>query len=103
MERIPLVKFVKPQGTYLAWLDVSQIGDKINAKQQAADASKQSGAQVTPETIVQQYFVKHAKVHMSAGSAYGSGGGGHMRMNIATSRKTLELALNNLASALKVT
>jgi cystathionine beta-lyase len=102
-ERIPLVKFVKPQGTYLAWLDVSEIGDKINAKQQAADASKQSGAQVTPETIVQQYFVKHAKVHMSAGSAYGSGGGGHMRMNIATSRKTLELALNNLASALKVT
>jgi bifunctional pyridoxal-dependent enzyme with beta-cystathionase and maltose regulon repressor activities len=26
-----------------------------------------------------------------------------MRMNIATSRKTLELALNNLASALKRT
>ena len=29
------------------------------------------------------------------------GGENHLRMNIATSRKTLELALNNLANALK--
>ena len=100
-ERIPLIKFVKPQGTYLAWLDVSEVINKIGSKQQAAEASKQSGIPVTPETMVQRYFVKSAKVHMSAGSAYGLGGSGHMRMNIATSRKTLELALGNLAGALK--
>jgi bifunctional pyridoxal-dependent enzyme with beta-cystathionase and maltose regulon repressor activities len=29
------------------------------------------------------------------------GGANHMRMNIATSRKTLELALNSMAAALK--
>jgi bifunctional pyridoxal-dependent enzyme with beta-cystathionase and maltose regulon repressor activities len=40
---------------------------------------------------------------MNAGSSYGPGGANHMRMNIATSRKTLELALNNLANALKTT
>ena len=33
----------------------------------------------------------------------GAGGEDHMRMNIATSRKMLELALNNLARALKTT
>jgi len=100
-ERIPLVKYVKAQATYLAWLDVSDVVERIGAKQQAAKASAESGATVTPETIVQRYFVKNAKVHMSAGSAYGYGGAGHMRMNIATSRKTLESALASLAAALK--
>jgi cystathionine beta-lyase len=99
-ERIPLVKWVKPQGTYLAWLDVSQVVDKIGAKQQAQEQSNSSGRQVTPEQIVERYFVKTAHVHMNAGSSYGLGGANHMRMNIATSRKTLEQALTNLASAL---
>ena len=40
-------------------------------------------------------------MHLNQGASYGLGGANHMRMNIATSRKTLELALNNLASALK--
>jgi len=102
-DRIPLVKYVKAQGTYLAWLDVSDIVNRIGARQTAADASKESGKAVSPETIVQQYFVKKARVHMSAGSAYGYGGAGHMRMNVATSRKTLELALTSLASALRTT
>ena len=28
---IPLIKLVKPQGTYLAWMDVSQVAAKIGA------------------------------------------------------------------------
>jgi len=101
---IPLIKIAKPQGTYLAWLDVRQVVDKINAKDLAAEASKKQSASMkalTPEQMVERWFVKNAKVHMNAGSSYGYGGEGHMRMNIATSRKTLELALNNLAAALK--
>jgi cystathionine beta-lyase len=98
---IPLIKHVKPQGTYLTWIDVSGVIDKIGAKEQAAEASKTSPRPVTPEQIVERYFVKNAKVHMNAGSSYGLGGSGHMRMNIATSRKTLELALTNLAEALR--
>ena len=103
---IPLVKVVKPQGTYLSWLDISQVANKIGAKQLAAEANKNRAASMkplAPEQMVEQYFVKSAKVHMNAGSSYGYGGEGHMRMNIATSRKTLELALNNLATALKRT
>jgi len=97
---MPLVKVVKPQGTYLTWLDVSQVAERIGAKALAAEASR-SGATVTPETMVERHFVKHAKVHLNQGASYGQAGAGRMRMNIATSRKTLELALNNLAGALR--
>jgi cystathionine beta-lyase len=99
---IPLVKVVKPQGTYLAWLDVSEVAEKIGASEMAAEARRNaSDRRVTAETIIERYFVTNAKVHMNAGSSYGYGGAGRMRMNIATSRKTLEFALTNLASALK--
>ena len=104
---IPMIKVgAKPQGTYLTWLDVSAVANKINAKQLAAEVSKTQAASMkplTPEQMVERHLVKAAKVHMNAGSSYGYGGANHMRMNIATSRKTLELALNNLATALRTT
>jgi len=99
---IPLVKFTKPQGTYLAWLDVSALADKIGAKRMADDANRNRAAgapMVTPETMVERYLVKHAKVHLNQGASYGRGGEGRMRMNIATSRKLVEMALTNLAEA----
>jgi len=104
---IPMIKCVKPQGTYLQWLDVSAVADKIGAKDMAAEANKKAegggrrGAGVTPETMVERYLVRHAKVHLNQGASYGLGGANHMRMNIATSRKTLEVALSSLANALK--
>lgn len=101
---IPLIRYVKPEGTYLAWLDVSAVVDKIGAKALADEANRNkavSAPAATPETMVERYFVKHAKVHMNQGPSYGYGGAGHMRMNIATSRKLVELALTNVASALR--
>ena len=56
---------------------------------------------VTAEMMVERWLVKNAKVQLNAGTAYGLGGAGHMRMNIATSRKTLDLALTNIANALQ--
>ena len=56
---------------------------------------------MTPETMVERHLVKTAKVHLNQGGSYGAGGENHMRMNIATSRKTLEVALNALANALR--
>ena len=94
--KMPLVKVVKPQGTYLAWLDVSEVVDRIGAKKMATEAD----GQVTPETIVQRYFVEHAHVLLNTGSSYGLGGAGHMRMTTATSRTLVELALTNMANAL---
>jgi cysteine-S-conjugate beta-lyase len=101
---LPLVKFVKPQGTYLAWLDVSQVVERIDAKRLAAEAIRADpSVKATPETIIERYFVKNAKVQMNPGSNYGYGGAGRMRMNIATSRKLVDLALTNLTRALKST
>ena len=101
---LPLVKFVKPEGTYLAWIDVGQVVDRIDAKRLAEEANRTNGStKATPETMVERYFVQHAKVQMNPGSNYGFGGGGRMRMNLATSRKLVELALTNLSRALKST
>lgn len=101
---IPLIRYAKAQGTYLAWLDVSAVVTKIGAKEKAAEANRgrPAGARpVTAEMIVQDFLVKEAKVQINAGTSYGLGGEGHMRMNLGTSRRTLEAALTNMAGALR--
>jgi cysteine-S-conjugate beta-lyase len=100
---MPLIKWTKAQGTYLAWLDVGGVAERIGARAQAETAAKAEGRTVTPEMIVQRFFVKHAKVLINPGSSYGLGGANHMRMNLATSRKLVERALTNMATALKNT
>ena len=99
-EKMPLVDYTKAQGTYLAWLDVSKLGDKIDAKSKAEAASKTSERPVTPEHIVQRWFVDNAHVYMNAGSDYGTGGSDHMRLNLGTSRKLIKLAMDNMAEAM---
>ena len=98
----PMIKVHRAEGTYLTWLDVTGVAEKINAKQLAADYNRTKAASapaLTPEQMVERYFVKTAKVHLNQGASYGKGGENHMRMNIGTSRKLVELALNNLAAA----
>jgi cysteine-S-conjugate beta-lyase len=105
-DKMPMVKTIKPEGTYLSWLDVTAVAEKIGAIKLAEEANrtKAPGAPtLTPENMVERFFVKHAKVHLNQGASYGRGGANHMRMNIATSRKLLEVALNNMVNALKHT
>lgn len=98
----PLVKAAtRAQATYLIWFDVTGLAQKINAKQQAADKTKATGKIMTPEMILNDWFVHNAHVHMNPGSAYGLGGENHIRMNIGVSHKMLEQALTNIAAALK--
>ena len=99
-ENMPLVKYTKAQGTYLAWLDVSELAERIGAERTAEEERASSGTQVTPERIVQRWLAENARVYLNAGSSYGTGGAGHMRMNLATSRRLVERALENMASAL---
>ena len=99
-----MVKAYKPQGTYLMWLDMTALAEKINTKQLAEQHNKTKAADaptLKPEQMLERWLVKYAKVHMNQGASYGKGGENHVRMNIATSRKTLEKALSNLANALK--
>ncbi len=103
-DKIPMIKTHRAQGTYLTWLDVTAVAEKINSKQLAADYNKSKPANMpnlTPEQMVERFFVKYAKVHLNQGAGYGTGGANHMRMNIGTSRKLVETALNNMANACK--
>ena len=98
----PMIKVHRAEGTYLTWLDVSGVAEKINSTKLAEDYNRTKPANMpalTPEQMVERYFVKTAKVHLNQGRSYGKGGENHMRMNIGTSRKLVELALNNLATA----
>jgi cystathionine beta-lyase len=95
-EQVPFVNVIKPEGTYLSWLDVGEALNKTGSTASAA-----SDESMTPEGVFQHYLVEHANIHINPGSNYGIGGAGRMRMNIATSRQLVELALNNMANALK--
>ena len=110
-KNIPLIKVGnKPEGTYLAWLDVTGLADKIGAKAMA-DAENKKKQPLNPLTgkpnvvvaddIVGHWFAKNAYVSLNPGITYGLGGLNHMRMNLATSRKTLTAALDSIAAATK--
>ena len=101
---IPLVSMVKPQGTYLGWVDVSAVADKVGAKARADEENKQRDPSLAPLTashIMERWFVEHARVQLNPGGGFGTGGAMRMRMNCGTSRKMLDKALGNLAAALK--
>jgi cystathionine beta-lyase len=103
-DKIPSIKTVKAHGTYLSWLDVSEVMARIDAKGMAAEynrTKKDSDAKLSPEQMMERFLIKNARVHLNAGTSYGKGADGHMRMNLATSRKMLELALNNIATAVR--
>ena len=110
-KNLPLIKVGnQPEGTYLAWLDVNGLADKIGAKQMADAENKKpqpnnplSGKPnvVQPDDIVAHWLAKNAYVQLNAGITYGLGGLNHMRMNVATSRKTLGAALDSIAAATK--
>jgi cystathionine beta-lyase len=101
-DKIPMIKVHRAQGTYLTWLDVTAVAERIGSKKLADDYNRTKAANaptLTPEQMIERFFVKTAKVHLNQGASYGKGGENHMRMNIGTSRKLVELALNNIAAA----
>ena len=98
-DNVPSVKYTKAQGTYLAWLDVSELAERVGAHDMAVVESRTSASVVTAEQIMQRWFGNHARIYLNPGSAYGTGGTGHMRMNIATSRLLIQKALDNIAAA----
>ena len=63
----------KAEGTYLMWIDVSQVAEKIGAKDKAAAETK-AGKPTTSEQIVERWFIKHAGVALNPGHTYGPGG-----------------------------
>jgi cystathionine beta-lyase len=101
-KNVPHVKWEKPEGTYLAWLDVSALEERIDAQAQADTANRDRDPALPPlqaEHMVERFLVEKAGVQLNDGYRYGDGGSGRMRMNLATSRKLVEKALSNIAAA----
>lgn len=78
---IPVIKPLRPEGTYLIWLDCRQLG--------------MSGKQLV------DFMVNEAGVAMSAGTYFGKNGEGYMRMNVACPRATVEKALEQIRAAVE--
>ena len=97
---IPLVEYTKAQGTFLAWLDMSELMDRIDAQGQADYENRTAAQPVRPERILQRWLAENARIYLNEGPSYGTGGEGHMRMNIATSRVLVQRALDNLSAAI---
>jgi cystathionine beta-lyase len=75
-EHIPRIKFVEPEGTYLAWLDFSAFG--FSAKE------------------LNELVTHKARLWLSDGAAFGLGGKSFQRMNAACPRSVLRNALERL-------
>ncbi|WP_369827397.1 MalY/PatB family protein [Mycobacterium sp. E1386] len=91
-EHLPKVKYQWPQGTYLAWLDCRELGFTEDAADGLAVVADLSGPA--------RWFLDHARVALSSGHVFGTGGAGHVRLNFATSGAILTEAVSRMGRAL---
>jgi cystathionine beta-lyase len=78
-ERIPKIKALKSEGTYLMWLDCRELGHDKDE--------------------LDRYMREKAKVWFDDGPMFGPGGEGFQRINIACPRSILEEALKRIEDA----
>lgn len=78
-KNIKKIKVIKPQGTYLIWLDCREMG--LDAKG------------------LEQFMLKQARVAMDDGYIFGPGGEGFTRINIACPRSILEEGIKRIHEA----
>ena len=78
-DRIPWIKIIEPQGTYLIWLDCRELG--------------------MDNHTLRSFMREKAKVGLDDGFVFGESGNGFQRMNIACPRSILEEALSRIEKA----
>jgi len=78
-EHLPKIKVIRPESTFLVWLDCSEMG--MNDKD------------------LNEFFLHKAKVGMNPGVMFGPGGAGYMRMNIGCPKATLLQGLEQIKGA----
>lgn len=83
-DRLPGIRVIEPQGTYLLWLDCREL----------------CAARGWDDVALKRFCVERAKLGMNPGTVFGAGGSGFMRMNIGAPRTLIETALHRLAAAL---
>ncbi len=79
---IPQIKIIKPESTYMIWLDCREL-------RLEGDALK-------------DFFINKAKLGLNDGQQFGTGGEGFMRINVACPKATVEQAMEQLRAAVKL-
>lgn len=82
-QHIPQIKPLRPQASFLVWLDCRDLG--LNHK------------------ALIDLFVNQAHLALNDGEMFGTGGEGFMRLNVGTQRYVLKEALERLKEALSST
>jgi cystathionine beta-lyase len=80
-DNIPQIKVLKPQASFLVWLDCRGLG--LN------------------HDDLTDLFVNKARLALNDGAMFGEGGEGFMRFNVACSRALLKEALERLVDAVR--
>ena len=80
-DNIPEIKPLRPQASFLMWLDCSATGLK--------------------GLRLDDLFISKAHLALNDGEMFGPGGEYHMRLNVACPRKVLEKALSQLKEAVR--
>lgn len=88
-QHLPNAKFRAPQGTYLAWIDLEEYG----LNHHADPATGLAGPSC--------FFFDKARVAVSSGHEFGTGGEHAVRLNFACSQAVLTEAIERMAKALK--
>jgi cystathionine beta-lyase len=79
LKMIPEIIPVRPEATYMIWLDCRKLG--MTGKE------------------LQNFFVNKAEIGMNEGSTFGPGGEGFMRMNVGTTHRTVIKAMEQIEQA----
>ena len=78
---MPVIRMKPPEATYLAWLDMRELGlDKKDLK---------------------KFMIEKARVGCNDGPSFGPGGEGFQRLNFACPRPVLEQALEQMETAIR--
>jgi cysteine-S-conjugate beta-lyase len=78
-KHLPQVKVIRPEATYMAWLDFSRTG--------------------MTDKHLKKFLIEKAGLGLNEGTQFGPGGEGYMRMNLACPRAILLKALEQLKMA----
>ncbi|MCD6090603.1 MAG: PatB family C-S lyase [Bacteroidales bacterium] len=78
-KNIPQIHFLKPEGTYLLWLNFKALN--MNDSQ------------------LKEFLIHQAGIGLNQGTIFGENGSGYMRMNVACPQSLLEKALIQLKTA----
>ena len=96
-EQLPATSWVRPQASYLAWLDCRRLVAGRPGRDGPAGTTEPGN--VTTIAGAARFFLERANVALSAGEAFGAGGAGHVRLNYATSADILTQAVQAMGAA----